>query len=113
MLQHPFHQTFHLFLSHLLRPFKLPRGQQFRHAHFLHEPPVRAVRRRHEPRQPKRQLLGEGEDGAGRERQVVALEDVAGDFGGGDDQEAAGGSKAEEEEGAVRGGEGVERGVEG
>lgn len=43
----------------------------------------------------------------------MALEDVAGDFGGGDDQEAAGGSKAEEEEGAVRGGEGVERGVEG
>lgn len=113
ILQHPFHPTFNLFLSHLLRPFQLPRGEEFGHAQFLHQPPVGAVGGGHEAGAAEGELVGEGEGGAGGEGEVVGLEDVGGDFGWGDNEEAAGGAEAEEEEGAVGGGELVEGGVEG
>jgi len=78
ILQHPFHPTLHLFPSHLLRPFKLLRGEQFGHAQFLHQPPVGAVGGGYKAGAAEGELVGEGEGGAVGEGEVVGLEDVGG-----------------------------------
>lgn len=101
IVEYPFDETLYFFLPYPLGPFKLARGEKLSDAELLDEAPVGSVGGGDEAGGAERELIGEGEDGARGEGDVVCLEDMGGDGGGGDKKEAAGGAELEEEERAV------------